>query len=131
MILIFKVNVNLTLWFYCSKHSKPRKENSIRILPDICWEEVAEEILFHISFCWTCLPYGLDRDYRSNKLTYKPTRLDQNTSIVSYLPTVKRVKSWKSCSQCFRKFSNVDVTFEASSSVHCRTFSAEIIVVVS
>ena len=36
-------------------------------LPEICWEEVTEEIFVHASFCWRCLTWGLNRGLTCDK----------------------------------------------------------------
>ena len=39
----------------------------LKFLTEICWEEVAEEIFYHIFFSWICLTWGLNPGLMSNK----------------------------------------------------------------
>ena len=45
-------------------------------LPKICWQAIVEEILFHISFCWSCLTWSLNRSLTCNKPTHYPLAYD-------------------------------------------------------
>ena len=45
-------------------------------LPKICWQVVVEEILFHISFCWRCPTWSLNRSLTCNKPTHYPLAYD-------------------------------------------------------
>ena len=41
----------------------------LEFLLETCWEVVPEEIFFHVSFCWRCPTWGLNRGLTFNKPT--------------------------------------------------------------
>ena len=60
--LQFKVDFNILRIFSCQFYFLSE------FLPEICWKEIAEEILFVFHF-W-CLAWGSNRDFTSNKPTH-------------------------------------------------------------
>ena len=67
-------------------HLLCRKKTPLVFLPEICWQEVAEEIFFHISFSWRCLTLGLNRGLTFNKLTHYLLEHDNFTCLYLRLP---------------------------------------------
>ena len=59
-----KSTPNVKFWRNCSRQLNFLSE----FLPGICWEEVAEQIFFYISFHWRYLDWGLNRGTLSTRL---------------------------------------------------------------